>query len=150
MSTKITDYGMRKSPRGGYGQYEIYGVVNGIEITAGSDNSKAFDYWNDEEHPEKQEEAIAHILRALELAYSDTLQMTEVYIVEGGGQKAQQMYEMGEAVEYRVDKNDWELRTKSSGQNSYAGPMWSTDLEDLQKWVDEWVGESVELVEIEY
>lgn len=43
-----------------YGRYEINGVVNGVEVTAITTDAEAFDYLNDEDYPEKQEQAIKH------------------------------------------------------------------------------------------
>jgi hypothetical protein len=43
-----------------YGRYTINGVVNGVEVTAITTDAEAFDYLNDEDYPEKQEQAIEH------------------------------------------------------------------------------------------
>ena len=43
-----------------YGRYTINGVINGIELNATTTDSEAFDYFNDDEFPDKQKEAIEH------------------------------------------------------------------------------------------
>lgn len=53
----------------GYGQYLISGVVNGVEVTARTTDSEAFDYLNDDDYPEKQQQAIEHCMYKLELSY---------------------------------------------------------------------------------
>ena len=55
----------------GYGQYIITGLVNGVEVTARTTDSEAFDYLNDEDYPEKQEAAIEHCTWKLEQAFEN-------------------------------------------------------------------------------
>jgi len=55
----------------GYGQYIITGLVNGVEVTARTTDSEAFDYLNDEEYPEKQKAAIEHCTWKLEQAFEN-------------------------------------------------------------------------------
>lgn len=55
----------------GYGQYLITGIVNGVKLTVRTTDSEAFDYFNDEEYPDKQQDAIAHVNMKLELAYDN-------------------------------------------------------------------------------
>lgn len=55
----------------GYGQYIITGEVNGVRVTAHTTDSEAFDYLNDEDYPEKQEEAIRHCEMKLKAAYEN-------------------------------------------------------------------------------
>lgn len=43
-----------------YGRYIVTGTINGIELTAATTDSEAFDYLNDDDYPEKQAKAIAH------------------------------------------------------------------------------------------
>jgi len=52
----------------GYGQYIITGLVNGVEVSARTTDSEAFDYLNDDDYPEKQEAAIEHCTWKLEQA----------------------------------------------------------------------------------
>jgi hypothetical protein len=55
----------------GYGQYLITGVVNGVEVTARTTDSEAFDYLNDDDYPEKQQQAIEHCTYKLEQAFEN-------------------------------------------------------------------------------
>lgn len=73
MKTTITNKGIRRHPRGGYGQYEVYGYVNGIEVTARTTDSEAFDWWNDESEPVKQQEALELIDSILTSKFEDLL-----------------------------------------------------------------------------
>lgn len=54
-----------------YGHYRITGMVNGIEVSAITTDSEAFDYLNDEDNQEKHEQALAHCEMKLELAYEN-------------------------------------------------------------------------------
>jgi hypothetical protein len=55
---KATEITIRRTSS--YGRYTINGVVNGVEVTAITTDSEAFDYLNDKDYPEKQEQAIEH------------------------------------------------------------------------------------------
>ena len=55
----------------GYGQYIITGLVNGVEVSARTTDSEAFDYLNDEDYPEKQDAAIEHCTWKLEQAFEN-------------------------------------------------------------------------------
>ena len=55
---KVTEIEIKRTKS--YGHYRITGVVNGTEVTCITTDSEAFDYLNDEDYPEKQEEAIEH------------------------------------------------------------------------------------------
>ena len=55
----------------GYGHYLISGVVNGVEVSARTTDSEAFDYLNDEDYPEKQEAAIENCTCKLEQAFEN-------------------------------------------------------------------------------
>ncbi len=46
-------------------------MVNGIEVSAITTDSEAFDYLNDEDNEEKHEQALAHCVMKLELAYEN-------------------------------------------------------------------------------
>lgn len=80
MNEAITNYGIRRHPRGGYGQYEVFGVMNGIEIAVHSTNSEAFDYWRDEDRPEKQQEALNYIKRRIEARYEELAEEAQFFI----------------------------------------------------------------------
>ena len=54
-----------------YGHYHITGMVNGIEVSAITTDSEAFDYLNDEDNQEKHEQALAHCKMKLELTYEN-------------------------------------------------------------------------------
>lgn len=69
---KIENIAIRK--KGGYGQFVITGEVNGIEVSADTTDSEAYDYLKDGDHREKQSEAIAHCEWKLEEAYTNTLE----------------------------------------------------------------------------
>jgi hypothetical protein len=64
-----TDITIKRS--NGYGQYLISGVVNGVEVTARTTDSEAFDYLNDDDYPEKQQQAIEHCMYKLEQAFEN-------------------------------------------------------------------------------
>lgn len=66
---KITESGIRR--KGGYGQYEVYGIVNGVEIKGHSTNSEAFDWINDDDNMEKHLEAIDYVESFLIRLYED-------------------------------------------------------------------------------
>jgi hypothetical protein len=52
-----------------YGRYIISGTVNGEEVETYTNDSEAYDWYNDDSNEEKQEEAIAHCEWKLEEAY---------------------------------------------------------------------------------
>ena len=54
-----------------YGHYRITGIVNGIEVSAITTDSEAFDYLNDKDNQEKHEQALSHCVMILELAYEN-------------------------------------------------------------------------------
>jgi hypothetical protein len=56
-----------------YGRYQITGEVNGTEVTAFTTDSEAFDYFHDDDFPEKQDEAINHCKWTLQDAYENQL-----------------------------------------------------------------------------
>ena len=58
MKTKVTEIEIKRTSS--YGHYRITGLVNGTEVSCITTDSEAFDYLNDEEYPEKHEEAQAH------------------------------------------------------------------------------------------
>jgi hypothetical protein len=60
---KVTEIAMKRTTS--YGHYRIIGLVEGKEVTCITTDSEAFDYLNDEDYPEKQEEAIEHCERKL-------------------------------------------------------------------------------------
>jgi hypothetical protein len=60
---KVTEISINRTRS--YGHYRIIGLVNGTEVTCITMDSEAFDYLNDEDYPEKQDEAIAHCERKL-------------------------------------------------------------------------------------
>jgi len=70
MSYTITNQSIKKG--NGYGQYVISGTVNGVDFTGiRTTDSMAYDYFNDEDYPEQQEEAIAHVNMKLETAFDN-------------------------------------------------------------------------------
>jgi hypothetical protein len=53
-----------------YGRYIISGTVNGTKVETYTNDSEAFDWYNDDSNEEKQTEAIAHCEWRLEEAYN--------------------------------------------------------------------------------
>lgn len=43
-----------------YGHYRVTGIVNGVEVSAITTDSEAFDYFNDDDNEYKNAMAIAH------------------------------------------------------------------------------------------
>ncbi len=54
-----------------YGHYRITGIVNGIEVSAITTDSEAFDYLNDEDNEYKSAMALAHCECKLIQAYEN-------------------------------------------------------------------------------
>lgn len=54
-----------------YGHYRVTGTIDGVEVSCITTDSEAFDYFNDEDYPEKQAEALAHCEMILELTYEN-------------------------------------------------------------------------------
>jgi hypothetical protein len=52
-----------------YGRYIISGTVNGVEVETTTNDSEAYDWYNDNSNEEKQANAIAHCEWKLEEAY---------------------------------------------------------------------------------
>lgn len=55
---KITEITIKRTQS--YGHYRVTGMVNGIEVTAITTDSEAFDYLNDEDNEYKSAMALAH------------------------------------------------------------------------------------------
>lgn len=68
---KIENTGIRKAS--GYGQYIVYGEVEGVYLEVRTTDSEAYDYFDDENYPEKQQDAIDHVNMKLELAYENQI-----------------------------------------------------------------------------
>jgi hypothetical protein len=70
--------------------------------------------------------------------------MNTIYLIKGGGQRVRQNRDLGIPTHYEVvedsDRCDLAL---CIGQNFFANDMWSEDLEDIQRWANEWAGEEV-------
>lgn len=60
---------IRINRTGSYGRYIVTGTVNGIEVSAPTTDSEAFDYLNDDDFPEKQQDALDHCKMVLEIAF---------------------------------------------------------------------------------
>lgn len=74
--------------------------------------------------------------------------MTTIYKILGGGQKVQENAQSGIPTGYiRVENSDWVEKCGCCGQDFFAGTMWTTDLETLQRWADDWAGCETDLVE---
>lgn len=73
--------------------------------------------------------------------------MATIYKIMGGGQKVQRNVQAGLPTKYvKVENSDWVERCGCTGQDLATDIMWSTDLENLQRWANEWAGCEVELV----
>ena len=73
-----------------------------------------------------------------------------IYLIQGGGQRVRQNTQMGLKTTYQVKQNsDWPAKSQATGCDSFTHAMWSTDLESLQRWANEWAGEEIELHEAE-
>lgn len=55
----------------GYGQYIVTGTVNGVEVTARTTNSEAFDWFTDDSDLEKIIEAVDYVNSLLERTYKN-------------------------------------------------------------------------------
>lgn len=74
--------------------------------------------------------------------------MATIYKIMGGGQKVQRNTQAGLPAKYiKVENSDWVETCGCTGQDFATNYMWSIDLEDLQRWANEWAGCEVELVE---
>ncbi len=69
MKTKNTIENIKVSRTASYGRYIISGTVNGVEVEAYTNDSEAYDWYNDNSNEEKQANAIAHCEWKLEEAY---------------------------------------------------------------------------------
>ncbi|MBR8720195.1 hypothetical protein IX307_001381 [Bacteroides pyogenes] len=73
-----------------------------------------------------------------------------IYVIRGGGQRVQQDARYNIPVEYEViHESSWVEECGCVGQDHFTNAMWSTELEDIQKWSNEWAGKEVELIEKE-
>ncbi|MGR4857888.1 hypothetical protein ABLT32_02145 [Bacteroides pyogenes] len=69
-----------------------------------------------------------------------------IYVIKGGGQRVRENSQRNYRTEYlEIYESSWCEQTKVAGQNSFTGCMWSTDLEDIQRWSNEWAGKEVDL-----
>ncbi len=66
MKFDITNITMSHRATGGY---QIKGIVNGISVIANTNDSEAFDWWNDESQPELHTQALLHCEWKLEEQY---------------------------------------------------------------------------------
>jgi hypothetical protein len=64
---KISEVKIQKGS--GYGHYVITGNVNGVNVNVGTTDSEAYDYLNNEDYPEKQQQALEHCEMKLEQAF---------------------------------------------------------------------------------
>lgn len=59
MNTTITNQNIKRG--NGYGQYIVTGIVNGVDVTAHTTNSEAFDWFDDDSSDEKHIDAICYV-----------------------------------------------------------------------------------------
>lgn len=72
--------------------------------------------------------------------------METIFTIIGGGQKIRHNVQYGRPVCFEeVENSDWPEAARCNGQNFYSNTMWSTDLETLQRWANEWAGKKIEL-----
>ena len=69
MKTIITNANIKRGS--GYGQYIVTGTVNGVEVTARTTNSEAFDWFTDDSDLEKIIEAVNYVNSLLERTYEN-------------------------------------------------------------------------------
>lgn len=55
----------------GYGQYIVTGTVNGVEVTARTTNSEAFDWFDDDSNEEKHIDAVDYVNSLLDRTYEN-------------------------------------------------------------------------------
>jgi hypothetical protein len=59
MNKTITSQNIQRG--NGYGQYIVTGIVNGVDVTAHTTNSEAFDWFDDDSNDEKHIDAIYYV-----------------------------------------------------------------------------------------
>jgi hypothetical protein len=69
MKAIITNANIKRG--NGYGQYIVTGTVNGVEVTAHTTNSEAFDWFDDDSNEEKHIDAIDYVNSLLERTYEN-------------------------------------------------------------------------------
>ena len=55
----------------GYGQYIVSGTVNGVDVTAHTTNSEAFDWFDDDSDMDKNQDAIDYVHSLLERTFEN-------------------------------------------------------------------------------
>lgn len=55
----------------GYGQYIVTGTINGVEVSAHTTNSEAFDWFDDDSNFEKHVEAVDYVGDLLKRTYKN-------------------------------------------------------------------------------
>lgn len=55
----------------GYGQYVVTGTINGVEVSAHTTNSEAFDWFDDDSNFEKHVEAVDYVGDLLKRTYKN-------------------------------------------------------------------------------
>lgn len=78
---------------------------------------------------------------------NNTQNFRECYIIDGGGQKVEQLAGMGLPIPYRREMNDWAYKSGTSGSNLYTNCIWAGSLERLREMAEEWTDAPVELAE---
>lgn len=74
------------------------------------------------------------------------MEKTTIYVIVGGGQKIRENIHYSQPIKYQtVEDSDWPVLAKCHGVDTYAGDMWSTDLETLQRWANEWAGKKIKI-----
>lgn len=75
--------------------------------------------------------------------------MRTIYRIKGnGGQHVQRCAERNQSVFYEVIENSNLVEVNGcEGRDSFTNEMWSVDLDDLQRWANQWAGKKVRLIE---
>lgn len=73
--------------------------------------------------------------------------MATIYKIVGGGQRIRQKTQgKNNIIQVEIHENsDYPEKCQCSGQDSYTQEMWSTDLETLQRWANDWAGKEIKL-----
>jgi hypothetical protein len=69
MNTTITNQNIKRG--NGYGQYIVTGIVNGVDVTAHTTNSEAFDWFDDDSDMDKHQASIDYVDSLLVSTYEN-------------------------------------------------------------------------------
>lgn len=76
--------------------------------------------------------------------------MSKIYEFSGGGQRVRQLIVAGQSLTYKVDKDsDLPKLANVNGQSDFTDMIWNVDFETFKREIEEWAGQSVDLIEEE-